>query len=655
MYWMSNAKWRMWTVGPGLILLMVVSLLPARTAKSQETLPASYTFEECVQVDEASLRDELNDITQAVFAKGRSEIIVNNVVERKWQDLGMDAKVDLEVDRAVELIREDTPFWERIWSAWSPSAAEELAVRIAEEAFGSDSLKSDFDDLSEVIANEIADELRLVTAESASSALVCVQEFIGDRFSNTMVQVLDKQIQDDLKIAISRTDTDTSFIDVFRTHADLAGGIAVIVGTRIGVGIAKKLATTLSSNLVTRIAARILTRTLAGVIPIVGWIIGGVLIVTDLVGSRDGALPFIRDSLQSEEAKAEMKEWIAEEVSEELRTESPLLARDIANSTFRKWQDFREKFSRVLDLAEELPRFKSILDRTEVDKVAKLAELVHLVEEKEPEQLNMLIQSGRFEFIQSLPEEALEILRVTGESSQLISWGEFAEELIEQVVETELYLVASPKDFTDRVELQRVLALGAKELIQKLMLLDSETRDALLGLTTAHTQQLVDEYTTEDLTWLVKAYLTSLDAQRRNILIDRLLRQPELITELRKELVQKTLLESQDFTQALNYIATNSQERPIFDQIRDMLSQVRPAVSGELPWALFWHYEGAVLRVAILAIVGLVTLSILWRMVFSRRLRQDVGVTVVLPESRTGSSSDPAPKESESNKQDGSP
>jgi len=655
MYWMSNAKWRRYTIVPGLILLVAVSLLPAQTAKSQETLPASYTFEECAQVDEASLRDELNGIAQAVFAKGRSDIIVTKIVERKWQDLGMDAKVDIEVDRAVELIREDTPFWERIWSAWSPSAAEELAVRIAEEAFGSDSLKSDFDDLSEIIANEIADELRLVTAESASSALVCVQEFIGDRFSNTMVQVLDKQIQDDLEIAISRTDTDTSFIDVFRTHTELAGGIAVIVGTRIGVGIAKKLATTLSRNLVTRIAARILTRTLTGVIPIVGWIIGGVLIVTDLVGSRDGALPFIRDSLQSEEAKAEMKEWIAEEVSEELRIESPLLARDIANSTFRKWQDFREKFSRVLDLAKELPRFKSILDRTEVDQVAKLAELVHLVEEKEPEQLKMLIQSGRFEFIQSLPEKALEILRVTGKSSQLISWGEFAEELIEQVVETELYLAASPKDFTDRAKLQRVLALGAKELIQKLMLIDRRARDALLGLTTVHTQHLVDEYATEDLTWLVNAYLTNLDVQRRNILIDRLLRQPELITELRKELLQKTLLDSQDFTQALNYIAKNSQERPIIDQVRDMLSQVRPAVSGELPWALFWHYEGAVLRVAILAIVGLVTLSILWRMVFSRRLRQDVSVTVVLPESRTGISSDPAPKESESNTQDGSP
>ena len=655
MYWFSDAKWRKYTTVPSLIVLLIVSFLPSRTARSQETLPVSYTFEECAQVDETSLRNELNGITQAVFAKGRSDIIVTNIVERKWQELGIDAKVDREVDRAVELVRGDTPFWERIWSAWSPSAAQELAVRIAEETFGSDSFKSDFDELSEIIANDIVDELRLVTAESASSALVCVQEFIGDRFSNTMVEVLDKQIQDDLEVAIGHTDTDENFVDVLKAHTNLAGGIAVIIGTRIGVGIAKKLATTLSKNLVTRIAARILTRTLAGVIPIVGWIIGGVLIVTDLVGSRDGALPFIRDSLQSEEAKAEMKEWIAEEVSEELRKESPLLARDIANSTFRKWQDFREKFSRVLDLAEELPRFKSILDRTEVDQVARLAELVHLVEEKEQEQLEVLIQSGRFEFIQGLPEKALEILRVTGKSSILISWGEFAEELIEQVVETELYLVASPTDFTDRAELQRVLALEANELIQKLMLLDGKVRDALLGLTTVHTQQLVDEYSPEDLTWLVNAYLTGLDAQRRNVLFDRLLRQPELIAELRKELVQKTLLESQDFTQALNYIAKNSQERPIVEQVRDMLSQIRPAVSGELPWVLFWHYDGAVLRIAIYAIVGLVTLSILWRMVFSRRRGQDVSVTVVLPESRDGSSSNPAPRGSESITEDKSP
>ena len=644
MYWISDAKRRRYTCFPCLVFLLVVSFFPARIARSQESYPVSYTFEECARFDEPSLRDELNAITQAVFAEGRSQITVANIVERKWQELGMDARVDREVEIAVNLVRSDTPFWERIWSAWSSKAAEELAVRIAEEAFGSDSFNSDFDELSAIIASDIVDELRLVTAESASSALVCVQEFIGDRFSITMVEALDRQIQDDLEVAIGKTDTDQNFIDVFRAHTNLAGGIAVIVGTRIGTGIAKKLATTLSKNLVTRIASRILTRTLAGVIPIVGWIIGGVLIVTDLVGSRDGALPFIRDSLQSEEAKTEMKEWIAEEVSEELRRESPLLARDIANSTFRKWQDFREKFSRVLDLAEELPRFRSILDRTKVDQVANLAELVHLVEEKEHEKLEELILSGRFEFIQGLPEEAIEILRVTGKSSILIAWAEFAEELVEQVVETELFLVASPADFADRTELQRVLALETSGLIQTLMLLDRKVREALLGLPTVHTQQLVDVYSPEELTWLVNAYLAGLGAQRSSLLLDRLLRQPELIAELQKGLVQRTLLESQDFAQALDYIAKNSQERPIVEQARDMLSQIRLAVSGELPWDLFWHYDGAILRIAIYTIVGLVTLSILWRMVFSSRRRQDVSVTVVLPESRDGSSSDPMPK-----------
>ena len=38
------------------------------------THPVSYTFEECEQIKEASLRDELNSITQAVFAEEQGGI-----------------------------------------------------------------------------------------------------------------------------------------------------------------------------------------------------------------------------------------------------------------------------------------------------------------------------------------------------------------------------------------------------------------------------------------------------------------------------------------------------------------------------------------------------------------------------------------------------
>ncbi|MCY3708299.1 MAG: hypothetical protein OXG26_05340, partial [Caldilineaceae bacterium] len=44
------------------------------------------------------------------------------------------------------------------------------------------------------------------------------------------------------------------------------------------------------------------------------------------------------------------------------------------------------------------------------------------------------------------------------------------------------------------------------------------------------------------------------------------------------------------------------------------------------------------------ALAGLLVLAILWRRVLSRHRRQDVNVTVVLPENRGGSGSDPDSK-----------
>ena len=185
-------NWRKCSTLALLIALLLSALMPAKAARSQSNFPVSYTFEECEQVSEASLRDELNRITQAVFAEGRSGISVVEIVGRTWHELGMDSRVDQEVNLAVELVRSDTTFWDLIWSGWSVSKAEELAVRVAEETFGSESFGAYFDELSTEIAYDIVDEIRLVTAVSASTALLCVQEFIGDRFSATMADLLER-------------------------------------------------------------------------------------------------------------------------------------------------------------------------------------------------------------------------------------------------------------------------------------------------------------------------------------------------------------------------------------------------------------------------------------------------------------------------------
>lgn len=620
-----GAKWSKYPTHAFLLAILLSALLSPKAARSQGPLPVSYTFEECEQVAEASLRDELNRITQAVFAEEQGGMDVVAIVERNWVALNLDVTVDAAVDTAIEQVREEMGPIDIILSGWSPRKAEELATAVANKAFGSPEFRAGVDQLSAETAADVVSEIRRITAQSASSALLCVQAFIGEKFSQTMVSVLEKQIQDKLDEIVVDPDTDRNFIAILKQHAGLGGGVAVILGTQIGTQIAKRLAQVVARNIVGKVVVRILGRAVISVIPVVGWIVGGVLIVLDIYNAREGALPYIRDSLQGEEVKTEIRSWTAQEVSAELRTELPELARDVANSTFSQWQDFRRDFTRVLDLAKANPLFKSILDNTEVDQVAKLAKWVALVEEKEPGQLDVLIRSGQFEFILALPDEALEIFRVTEDLETLIAWAEIAGDLIGQVFDMEVYRVASPSEFMERTELERVLALGDAATIQKLMLLERDEREVLLGLSSTHTGQIIDALSAEALSKLVRAYLAELEPRETNVLVDAILSEPGLMSELDSELVRQTLLESPNLQAALEYLAQGQ-----------TFASIMSVFSGDVPWTLFWHKFATTLgnpRNLLYVLALLIILYLSLRLLIRRR-QPEVNVTVNVPESR---------------------
>ncbi|MCZ0939365.1 MAG: hypothetical protein OXJ55_12055 [Caldilineaceae bacterium] len=622
---------------PFLLSLLLFSLLPPRAARAQSTAPVSYTFEECDQVDEDRLREELNRITQTVVADEQSRIDVIAIVNRHWQDLGMDLRVDRAVDDAIELVRSDTGFWERIWSGWSVAKAEELATEVAEQAFGSEGFASRFDELSTEVANDIVEEIRVVAAKSASTALNCVQEFIGGRFSRTLEAELDRQIEAELALLKLDPDTDQSFLDILEIHSNLAGGIAVIIGTRIGAELAKRLASVLTRNIVGRILSRILTSTLTVGIPFVGWIVGGALVVIDLYNSRDGALPLIQDSFQNDTVKTEMQRWMAEAVSEGLRLEMPTLARNVANSAFSQWQEFRRKFTRVLELSESNPRFKRILDFTDVDQLAKLSDLVALVEEYEPDRLQDLINSGQFEFMQTLPEEALEIYRHSGKSESLVSWAKLAGDLLLRVVDYQLYQVSEVSDFADRDALEQVLGLEDKTAILKSMSLDSQGRKALLDLTTETARSLLlADLTASQLSLLAATYLTALAPQDSELLANFVLNNPALLPLLEGNLVRDALLKSQNLLAALNFLAEGTTGEQGFGGVFQALKDLAPLLSGAVPWLLFWQKNGKALsnpRNLITLLGGLLLLLLVLRLAWARR-RTEVNVTVNVPDHR---------------------
>ena len=626
----SGVKWcRRWLLLLPIAFLLA-SFVPAKISRAQANSPNSYTIQECDEVKESNLRDELNRITQSVFAEERGGVSVSEIVERNWNTLNLNATVDATVEAATERVMEETGFWDRFISGWSPSKAEEVTKQVATFAFDSSEFREAFDLLSLNISDDVVAEIRLMTAKSASSALLCVQTFVGDTISPTMAAVLEVEIQARLSEIQFTGDEDLNLLDIVRANPNLTGGVALIIGTQIARTLGKQLAQKIAG----RVAGRILARVGSAVVPLVGWVIGAGLIAWDLFNAKEGSLPQIRDALQDPEVKEEIRAQVTEKVSDELRIELPQLARSVSNDVYSQWQEFRRKHSRVLDLTRASQRFQSILDNTPVEMVKTLADLVALAEEKlGTEGLVNLIDTGKFERILSLPEEAIEIFRVTGDAAVVIAWADLAGELIVKVVELELYRVASTSDFRDRADLETVIALEDAELIQKLMLLDRKERETLLGLSTAHIKQVLEALSEEELSRLAREYLAELEPQERNIVVDRILTVPEVFPELRVDAVRRALLESQDFEATLNYIIQRTKSVPWIGEVVQMSAALGPVLSGDLPWALFWRYDVAALGNVLLALMGLIVLIIVWRRVSPRR-KQDVNVNVVLPERR---------------------
>ena len=170
-----GVNWRKCPTLALLIALLLSALMPPKAARSQSNYPVSYTFEECEQIKEASLRDELNSITQAVFAEEQGGIDLVAIVNRNWVALNLDATVDKAVADATKQVGDEEGLWGRIISGWSPAKAEELTEKIAALAFGSPAFRNAIDQLSLDITADLVSEIRLMTAKSASSALLCVQ------------------------------------------------------------------------------------------------------------------------------------------------------------------------------------------------------------------------------------------------------------------------------------------------------------------------------------------------------------------------------------------------------------------------------------------------------------------------------------------------
>ena len=384
--------------------------------------------------------------------------------------------------------------------------------------------------MSSAIVDDLTDEIHLMTEKSASSALLCVQDFIGATFSEVMSSVLEDSILEWLQnIESGDIEREVDFVDLGDRKLSIAG-IGTIVGTQIAHLVAKKVA----QGILGKVVTRILGKAASAAVPVAGWVIGGALIVFDLYEAWEGSLPQIRDDLKSEMVKETIRKEIVLVVDQELDNSMPGISQSVTIEIYRRWKSFLQDFELIMRLAETNASFRKIVDGVTADQVDKLTELVELaVDVLGKEWLNRIIGTGEFERIFALPRASFEILREKSDPELVLAWAEIADVRIVSVVETGLYKIASPANVGDRGTLERILALEDVFVIQDLMQKSLDDRETLLRLPTMQTKWVLAELSKPEIDWMV-SYLSEMPTTAQSKLVHFVVRDRGLITVLKE-------------------------------------------------------------------------------------------------------------------------
>ncbi len=541
------------------ISLLLVGTLLLETAPVYAAAPAQAdaSLQDCSTVAEDTLQSELNVVTQQVFAGALANLDLESIVARHWVTLQLDDAITAAVEAAVPRVQGETDLWNQFLSGWSPDKARELTLAVASYTFDAPALRSKMDELAAAVAQDVAGEVALASADSASAAVYCLQTFIGRNYSQSLVSAFEARVQSATSSVqlLNGSEFGPNILQMVGEHQLALGGVGVIIAAQITRKLAASIAEKLSQRVAGKIVGRVLGKAGSSIIPIAGWIIGAGMIAYDVWGSREGALPQIRVSLQSNEVAAGVRAEIAAAIRPELEAEIPALARTIANDLFVEWRSTKRSIRQVLDLAAANADFAAILEGLQSsDQVARLVDLVGIVQANGGDQaLQAAVDDGTLAAVVNLPAGAVTLAAAGGSLQTALDWYNAVGGRLDEVVALELYQGRTPAD-VDLDQLDKLLALGDKTAVARLSLLPPAPLDALLTLAAENLTPLANQLTPDDLAWL-GAVLPGMTQEQANTLVARILSQPAVVPSLRAMGDLRPLLAGRSLDAAITFVA----------------------------------------------------------------------------------------------------
>lgn len=596
---------RTWVTGV-MALCIVLSAAPVR---AQDGTSSAGTLEECSAVDEAVLLDELNGLTQTVFAGALQRINVAALVDAQWQELGLDTTLAQAVDDAGARVQANTDLWTTFLSGWSPEKSRELTMAVANATFESDAFREAMDALSAGVANEVATQIGVLSAESASAAVYCLQTFIRGNYSPALLGAFEDEVRGAAMAAgVSDEGIAPGLMTVIDQHKVALGGIGVVIAAQITRKIMTSIASRLSQRVAGKVAGRVLGRIGTTVIPLAGWLVGAGMIAYDLYDSRDGALPEIQASLKSPEVASGIREEVAAAIEPELQSELPQVAREIANDLHSQWLDVKRDIRVVLEMASESPEFGELLRAMAgEEQLSRLVALSGAIVASADRQAALdAATSGALGKALELSADITPIVASAGSLEEGLAWGESSGQLLDEVIELEIYKGKEAGEL-DRGVLQRLVDVGDKETVAEIALLPVEQMTSILALSSTSLEELSRAFTPEQLAWVAES-IQGMDSSGRNALVARLVSDPGVMRQLQNTNLLEVVPPGGNLDAALNFV---SGPKDAMSVVNDSFA----VMSGEPTWSLFRTKHGLPITAMTLSawlLVMLIVLRLAW-------------------------------------------
>jgi hypothetical protein len=500
-----NVRLRRWLL---LVLIgaLILSAAPVAAAPvGQDETASQYTVGDCSRIDRTQLRSEIEGHVLAVLQNTATPLDVDAIVARVWAEQEMDAAIDAEVARAVNEIMTSEDYLNRLISGWWGEKAQEYAERVANDAFGSPVFRAKLDELSVRIGGEVAQEIDARFAQAASVALLCLQVYVGEQYSEAFFTLFAQRVQQETQ-TLDLEPLAAPELSALTDHQLALAGVGTILATQLVYRLSQKLSQKIAQRVAGKVVGRILGRAGSSFIPIAGWVIGIGMIVYDLWEGGQGALPQIQEGLQSQEVKLKIQEEIATAVKDDLPEQASIIALETAVSLTEQWQGFCGAYEYVCVVAEENVDFQRLLQEVTLGEMESVAGLVSFyMRELGRAELDRALTDGTLTQLLAMPDAALTVLRGSRNTAVTIAWATLAGDQLGLVADWGIHQRATPDEFTPAT-FAALTALG-EEGAQKLLALPADKRAALLALPGDVLVRLVAVEPVADLDWLASYLL----------------------------------------------------------------------------------------------------------------------------------------------------